>query len=101
MVARSKHADGTDIDIGGADAVSVDSYASKTKDERKVILPLKTPKSSKHGFTTDWGPVGFRKKFHPLSLMVSKNECNYYYMHVDFCLGCIQSDRSFKASSCD
>jgi len=27
--------------------------------------------STKKGFSTDWGPVGFKKSKHPLSIMVS------------------------------
>jgi hypothetical protein len=49
------------------DDVSMTSCESKIQDKR---FPVKTPETSMHGFTTTWGPLGFKKDLHPLSIMV-------------------------------
>lgn len=52
-------------DVG--DDVSVKSHDRKVHESR---LPVKKPKSSRHGFSTTWGPPGFKKDIHPLAIMV-------------------------------
>lgn len=49
----------------GVDDMSVDSHDNITREI------LKKSRSSKHGFTTNWGPIGFTKDLHPLSIMVT------------------------------
>lgn len=60
-------------DEGGSDSSETGTTSggvldSKTKRDKDLALDKK--KSSEHGFTTYWGPVGFQKKLHPLSIMV-------------------------------
>lgn len=53
-------------DSGDTDEASVDLTETKVN-----VDNVDTPKFSMRGYSTNWGPVGFRKKLHPLSIMVS------------------------------
>lgn len=59
----------TITDTGDSDLISVDSHEYMDKEEENTAV-LKKPKSSENGFTTRWGPIGFKKKLHPLTIMV-------------------------------
>ncbi len=39
-----------------------------------------------HGFTTNWGPVGFRKSGHPLSIMVCVRVCVFVCVCESVCV---------------
>lgn len=55
-------------DASDTDTTSGDVLESKSKRDEDFIFDRKKP--SKHSFVTNWGPVGFQKKLHPLSIMV-------------------------------
>ena len=56
-----------------ADEVASSEAEFLTKDKKKRdIFTSDEMKSSRHGFTTTWGPVGFQKRIHPLSIMVCR-----------------------------
>ena len=54
------------------DITSVDLLEIKSRDDDDEVdlISLDKKRSSKHNFTTFWGPIGFKKKLHPLSIMV-------------------------------
>ena len=43
-----------------------------TKQKKRRDITSEESKFVKHGFTTTWGPEGFKKKLHPLSIMVHR-----------------------------
>lgn len=54
------------------DVAYVDLNKSRDDDDDDDVdlISLDKKRSSKHNFTTYWGPIGFKKKLHPLSIMV-------------------------------
>lgn len=66
-ISSFRHSSGYVNDYGNLDGVSIKSHDSKAQETR---VPLKQPRSSRHGFATQWGPTGFKKELHPLSIMV-------------------------------
>ena len=60
-------------DSDGSVTGETDDVMSDTVDRSSspdLDLAIDKKKFSKRGFTTNWGPVGFKKKLHPLSIMV-------------------------------
>ncbi len=68
MYTHNRRANEVASDSGDADGASVDPYETKTKlnDDGDVESYSK----KKHNFTTHWGPIGFKKNLHPLTVMV-------------------------------
>ena len=54
----------------GASRSPADSKMTVDDDRMDMITKMKF--RSGHNFSTSWGPIGFRKSRHPLSLMVGK-----------------------------
>lgn len=73
-------------DSGDTDEGSADTEEVLTKNTRMKDIFSDDMKSSGRGFTTDWGPIGFKKALHPLSIMV----CNFSLvcMSVRYLLSC-------------
>ena len=51
------------------------SSATDREDARADMVTKLKLREKKHSFTTSWGPVGFKKSRHPLSIMVCT--CKY------------------------
>lgn len=67
---------GVRVDLDGteeASSVASPHEGSKKKAGEKHHVDLVM--QERNGFTTDWGPVGFKKKLHPLSIMVCTYTC--------------------------
>ena len=52
------------------DALLISSHNRQMKADETETFELALPK--RDSFMTSWGPVGFKKKLHPLSIMVTK-----------------------------
>ena len=66
----------SDSDDGDSDTKSLLSNNAKSLDDPEegtgpVDMITKLQSRKRHNFTTSWGPVGFNKSQHPLSIMVS------------------------------
>ena len=56
---------------GDSDSQSQADVLSEDAESGPVDMITKLRGRTGNGFTTNWGPVGFRKDRHPLSIMVS------------------------------
>ena len=62
------------VEDSPADEVGSFHEGSGGKGKGDVDILDEAQKPKKRGFTTFWGPIGFKKKLHPLSIMVSQYE---------------------------
>ena len=54
-------------DASDSDTTSGNLLDGRSRHDEDLIFDRKP---SQHSFVTTWGPVGFQKKLHPLSIMV-------------------------------
>ena len=52
------------------ESVDLKSTSATKLDDAHADMVTKLKTRGKHSFTTSWGPVGFKKSRHPLSIMV-------------------------------